>query len=195
MLVYVACRLPTKGLDRKAAVCISSLYTLTAAVSYYLNISFHDNYDLRDLQVNQKARDAYRLFEISSVIECILYIGICVSLCYSLIYFIRRHTLTKTALDNQSRQTRAYLKSTKIRSIALFTVGGVASIAKLIKVISDGDVEMIITGADVVTSSSLPWLGLVCTALSFLFFAISWYFLSSVKEDIEIRYKDESYSF
>ena len=164
---------------------------MLGGAGYALSIYFNDNFAYRDLKVNELARQAYKRLIYATVAETAVYLAVCVVLGIALYKFAHAHTALSEQDTAFSRQDAMHHRHNKRRCIVLFVIAALSALLKLVKIISDGNVQMIITGADVVTASSLPWMGLVSTASSILFFAYSWHFITDVRDDIELKYREE----
>ncbi|MBQ7387179.1 MAG: hypothetical protein IJW03_03320 [Clostridia bacterium] len=170
----------------------SGLYCAVSATAYFLQIRFIDKYGYDALVKGELAKDAYLPVIIFSFIEFVLLVLVTISVCSSMKKLVLSHTGIEPMSTRYTSIDAEYHKR-RVRGILLWcTLGIVAGATKLtdvaLKYYSSLTLVAVDGGIGNVVSGAIPWFNLVVLAGAVLYIGYTLYIISSLKEDIEIKY-------
>lgn len=192
--LIIASLISAKGHTRVHPVCYvtAALYTLVAAVTYFTTVSFVDSYGYSELVDSAAAKNAYLPVIICSIIEFALLVVMLVLVGT----VIRRIALVHAGADesspNYSETDRRYNKKMSLGVRVLTALGIFAGLTKLADAVfkyfstlklvaTDGGIGNVVMGL-------IPWFNTVIFIAALAYFGYTLYFLSSIKEDVELKY-------
>ncbi|MBQ4071279.1 MAG: hypothetical protein IJD51_02545 [Clostridia bacterium] len=192
-LIYIAVRLGRVCSARAVgAIISSSVYTALALVYYIFETRFlyYEGYDsLVGLDVYSPE---YTAVEILSVVECVSLIVALVFIYRMLHGFIFEHTGTSPLDVGYSAQEKRYHTTLTRFNLASLTLGVVAAVAKCVDVFSKAHFKLEFN----LTASSafipvIEWMGLAAFICYAAYIALTLYYTSVMKDEVEMKYKDE----
>ena len=184
-----------KHVDKRvlpAKICAFT-YMAASVVSYVFSASFLMKYDYLDLLSDKAALSAYIPVQITATVEFIAAIGLFVSLAFLLREFVLSHTGLSRNSDRYSRTEKEYHNKLIGKSFLLSGFGIAAVASKFTSVFLNRDVEIHYAFVDdfdyrPIVSSSAPWFGVVVVLTSIIFIGYSFYFYSTLKDEVKMKY-------
>ena len=173
---------------RLPAVIISVLYNLSALVRWIFEIKFLDSFNYSDLfrSYSETANKEYLKIEIASAVEVVFYAALI------LIFFKAMKSFTDLRLgiwhDNSSSEVKKrYYKEINTKTVILTVITALVGLLSFANVFVQGNVKIIFTDASNVTMPalfvpSLPWFGLLMTAVSAVYTFYSVYYFNFIKD-------------
>ena len=192
IITYSAYKI-TKLSRRSLPLIISgAVYTAVSLVTYVLKFNFLEKYEYFDIVIDPKAVEAYMPISIFAVLEFVTLAVFLVLFALSFNKFILLNTGLSPESERYGITEKLYHGSLKKGSYGLFLVGLVAGLAKMINVFLNREVQLIYSDITDVsmptfTGSLIPWFNLVITATAILYIGYSLYYLSTVKEEVELK--------
>lgn len=196
ILLYAMKKLFLHSKASKTVYLFGALYIAISATTYVFSFKFLNNFAYRDLLTSNEAVAAYEPVMILSIVETVSLIIFLVSCALSLKSFVKMNTgLISPSTDRYQTHKKEYHKSIIKRFYLMFTIGGISGIAKCINVFLNRDVQVIVTRPnDIITSSyvtsALPWFGTLVFASAVIYIGYSFYFISTLKDEIDLRYSE-----
>ena len=137
----------------------------------------------------------YIRLEILSVIETALLSLVLIMLAALIHSYIFKHTGLERTNINYSTADRKYHVSLLIQNYVFMTLGILAAIAKCVCVFAKTSHGVATFEIDFTTYVSilpkLEWIGLVSAVLTFAYIGFSFYFTSTLKDEVEMKYNIE----
>ncbi len=176
-----------------------AVYAFASLVAFVLSANFLKKYDYIDIantlsSMHNSVKSAYVSVVITAGIELIAFAFLAVSTFFYLNSFIKENTGLSPDSERYSRTEREYHKSLKIR-LSFFV--GFAFLQAALKFIEiylylEPKIHFSVTNGQVspVTSSALPWFGVVVTIFSILFIGYTFYFTHVLREEVEMKLKN-----
>lgn len=178
----------------------SGAYAATSLLAFVFSVRFLKKYDYIDIANKLSASNhdvlaAYVGVVITAAIE---FIAITVFFAFALKYmrsFILENTGLSPESDRYSRTESDYHKSLMIKLYLFFGFAFLAALLKFVEIclFLSPKIHYNITSEhlSVVTSSAVPWFGILVAAASILFIGYALYFTHILREEIEMKYKNE----
>ncbi len=162
---------------RIGIITLSSVYTLTAIISYAFSIRFLDNFGYKAL-IGFHSDEAYEFFlpfEIASLIEMIFVIAI------SAIFFIIMNKFNENLKGNS--------KALTLKTGILASLSSLTGIMHFLDIYQNSRVELVSMNSidysqSTVVSAAIPWFGTLVTACVIFFVLYSVYYFNMLKEEI-----------
>lgn len=177
--------------ERTPSLIFSALYTVSAAVTFGITSEFLKKYNYSSL-VFRAARDAYFPVVFAGIIEFILLVISFVTLGIMLAKFAELYVFP---LGTDGKKTRTMLKNIRNLRIKVGIFSGLGIISALTKLLTiifnyySVTTEVEINSSITLMSSSLfPWFDSLSFIITVAFIGYCCYFLSSLKDEIELRY-------
>ena len=145
-------------------------------------------YTLLELLERTEAKLAYLPISIFSLFEGLMLIGMAATAAVGMRAFLLKHTGIPRENKNYSRADLDRHKSLVRRAYLLFAGVGLIATLKVFKVFIDADVRPIFTHTGIIVTSSMPWLLWVLIALSVLLTIYSFFYLSTVRGEVNFKY-------
>ena len=177
----------------KETILFGGAFTLLSLVAYIFLARFLTKYSYADIESLNSASNAYLLVIIFGVLEFI-------SLALFLIFFaktFRSFILTNTGISPDSerylKMEKEYHDSLIKKSYVMTVLGIVAGLVKCINIFLNQSVKLIYTDESdfmmpIISSSPIPWFNLVITVTSIMYIGYTLYFISTVKEEVKMKY-------
>lgn len=169
-------------------------YILTSLIAYIIQTSFLTKYGYVMLVIKGEARSEYPAVIVSSVIEFISLLVFLVFLFKAMRVFI----LENTGINSFSKDVEAnegYFGSLLKKNLYYFIAALTAALIKLISVILHGAVKLVYSdnGDELkaaIVSPAVEWIGLAVAVAAFIYIGVTFYFISTLKEEVKMRYED-----
>lgn len=170
-----------------SAYSLSSLFVLTKSVNFF------DKYEYKDIITHALAKNAYRELLIYTVLETILCIALIVYSAFLMRAFILNCTGISRSCERYRKSERDY-HSGLTKSI--FIMNGFAvllSVLKLVDALLHVNIQTIFTSPEdvtmpVISTSPLPWFGVVILAVAVIYVGYSFYLCQALKEECDMKY-------
>ena len=185
--------------DTRAITVLATFYSVVALIAYYFQIKFMTEYGY-ELLTASFAKDAYMSVIISAGAEFVLYVSLVLVSALTLAKLALRHTGLEKSNPHYSKVDQDYHKRI-VRDVWIwFGCGFLAGAAKLADVIlryfSSNKLVAVETESGffiesdfgVVTSSLVPWFGLVVFGTTALFILFSLYLFGKLKDEVTLKY-------
>ncbi len=172
-------------------------YIALSAITYAVSFRFLNNFDYYDLLSSAEAMDAYQPLLFLSVIELISLLVFLFFTARSLKSFIAENTGLIAPNDNRySAHKKEYHRSLMKKIYIMFSLSGVAGIAKCIHVFLNREVSVVLSSSNPILgqsyiASKLPWFNLVVFATGAIYIGYSLYFLSELKDEVSMKHDCE----
>ena len=190
--------------EKKSPILIVSgaVYIFTSTVSYFAESAFLVNYGYDELVIKGAARIFYPVVIFFSVIEFITLAAFLVFLYINMKKFI----LTNTGINDRTadiKSNRDYYSSLMIKNMIFLIAGLVAGFSKLASVIVHGSIDIVYvnnttTGDGMLNNSvvtpAIEWIGLAVLIFSIAYIIFTFYFVSTLKDEVKMKYEDENTS-
>ncbi len=193
VLLY-AVKLLSQFTDKKfRSIMFSGIgYIVISIVQYISKIMFLTNYSYSELESNSDARRFYVLIIILGVIEFISLAVFLVNILKPLKTFISQNTGLDSRDEKYNNFERKYHKELYKKANTLCVLGVISAFTKLMQIIINRNVKFITTnpggmGESIFTASAVPWFNLVVTITAVIYIAYSLYFISTIKEELNIK--------
>lgn len=171
------------------AVITSVLYNVTAFIKYVFEVKFLDNFGYSELFRNYSAtaNQEYAKVQISAIFELIFYIALIVIFFFAM----KKYTAVKLGKwqeDSNPAIKSRYYREINTKTIILTVIGAVVGLLSFAKVFIEGSVKIVFTDSSNVTKPtlfvpSLPWFGLLLTAVSIAYSFYAVYYFNFVKDE------------
>lgn len=170
------------------------IYSLFSAVTYFVQCHFLTEYGYAKLITSSKARDFYPIVTWLSIAEFAALLAFLFFIWRMLHSFI----LKNTGINENSalqKSNDSYFGSLIKKNILFAVSGALAGIIKLISVIVHGSVKLVYSNTDgelqdAVVSPAVEWIGLAVTVFAFIYIGITLYFISTLKDEIKMKYEE-----
>jgi hypothetical protein len=169
-----------------AGIC----YVSTSTIAYICSVLFLSKYEYLDIIDTKAAQNSYLLVEIFGVIEFVFLVVFLVLITFSLNRFILTHTGIPPSDEKYGSLDSEFHKSLKIKNGILCGLGIFAALTKCLNLFLNGNAQVIFTSTNAVTTSSIPWFNLVVQLASIAYIFFSFYFISTLKDEIKNRYSN-----
>lgn len=185
-------------LTKKSFMLITSgaVYILTSFIAYFLQTSFLTKYGYALLVIKGEAREAYPPVIIFSIVEFLSLALFLFFLFKAMRSFILVHTgINAFSTDIEANQD--YFGSLLKKNLLFLIAGLSAGFIKLVSVILHGSVKLVYSdnGDELkaaIVSPAVEWIGLAVTIFSFIYIGITLYFISTLKDEVKMKYEDEN---
>ena len=176
-----------------ATAVIGSAYCAISIIAFASSVIFLSNYSYQDLLVGDFAKAQYIPVIVSSTLEIIALLSL-----LTLVSLINhRFVLLNTGISRNSEvynsQDRDFHRSLIARGYILYGLAALSGIAKFIQVLLNFNVKIIFTSEEMdsaaIITNPLPWWNTVVVALTLAYIIYSFIYYSSLKEEIEYKYK------
>ncbi|MBR2432887.1 MAG: hypothetical protein IKB23_08220 [Clostridia bacterium] len=165
------------------------LFCIISFAQYITEASFLTRFEYADLLTNTAAQNAYRPLMILSVFEFIFFALFTVFFTRGFNRFITQNTGLSPESERYSTPDLEFHRSLKVKNYIMMSLSLLAGAARCINVILNSEVQILFTEKDTVTASLLPWFGTVVTVLSIAYIAYSFFYISSLKDEIRMKYE------
>ena len=191
----VAIRLIGDFVDKKNIRSLKILaltYLISTVISYAAEIVFMYEFGYRQLLPginNTSAELSYLIYEIASIIECILLIAFFVAFARAIKQLILNHTAIPPTHERYSRADADYHKAFIRRNTLFCALGILMAISRCANIFVQASIEPFFTTQPIMTlMPAIPWFGLVVFVAAVIYAGFTYYFTSILKEDVEMKY-------
>ncbi len=189
ILSSILCMTDSKR-KRITSIILGGSYTVSAFAGYISQISFFDNYDYIDLYNNKTAQNSYSWIKFLGTVEAI---SALIMLSFFAVIFVSFIKQTTYISPDDMRYAKVDMDRHKLltaKSTALFSSLGVINILKCAEIYLRSSIKPVFSDAtaEIMPSSPMPWLGTLIFALSVLLVIYTLYFVSELKNDINMKY-------
>jgi hypothetical protein len=194
-VLYALKKLYVHSQKSKLAIGFGIGYTACAFFAYASSFYFLNNFNYSDLLTDAEAVAAYTPVLITALIESLALVLFLVFAARSLRSFVKLNTgLISPESDPESPHIKEYHRSIIKRIYLMFAFAAISGIAKCVHVFLNKDVSVVITnpgqiGSSSYVASTLPWFNLVVFATTALYIGYSLYFISCLKEEIDLKHE------
>lgn len=184
----------TEGSDtlKRLSVICGLSYVVVSVTAYIFSFNFLTEYGYSALTEASasSAHESYRTVVILTSIETLLYVALIAIFALMMIKFTTENLGIHPKSHSYRPSDRAYHRELNVKTIILSVIAALAGLLNLAKLISDGNVQLIFTHKDDVTMpvipvGTLPWLGLVLTAVTVIYIFYSVYYFGYIKDEIK----------
>ena len=174
------------------AYVISGIYTAACVLTYVLKIRFSNEHGFDSLVKGTEAKSAYLPVIFSAIFEFATFTALAVFVTIALIRLIRTHTGVSSESPSYSRSDEVAYKKKERLAVIWSALGVISAGAKLadvgLKYYSNLTLVAVDGGIGNVVSGLIPWFNLVVIATALIHIAFTLYFLTGLKEDVELKY-------
>ena len=196
LILIAFSRLKNYCKTEKLTFISGGLFSLFSIAAYVFSIRFLSNYNYSDIATNKSAESAYSLVIILSGIELFFLIAFFIFMARALRSFILKNTGLSPDSDRYFKMEKEYHKALIKRCYIMTGVGILSAATKFINLLFKQTVKQISTNRPdifkpTVTSSSVPWFNLVVTLTALAYIGYTFYFASTLKEEVKMKYSEE----
>jgi len=174
-------------------IASGTAYLAASVTAFTLSAKFLTKYDYINLISNKAVKNSYIGVVVTSGIEFVLFLVLIVFATLYLASFITENTGVSPKSDRYSRTELEYHGELKQRLYIFSSLAALTALLKFINVllylgikISYSDANGIISP---VTSSAIPWFGVVLTISAVAFIGYAIYFTRLLSEETDLKYK------
>ena len=197
--VFVALMIIAVFLSRKHTVNHNPCYVsgalafIVSIVNYIITVVFLSSYTYEDIKEIPSASTLYLIIEILSIIEMLLVIVFLFFIMKMMNTFVLDYTGVDPKSDRYSSMEREFHGTLMRKNLIIFIFGALTALVKCIDAFLNGSVILIFTNTNDVTAGafyapSIPWFGLVVTVSAVLYIFFSFYYLSTLKDEVKMRF-------
>ncbi len=173
-------------------LCAAAVFTVCSFISVSRESKFLEEYGYGAIQWEEKARDAYIDVINLSMLEFITLALMYILLAFTLISFLKKHTLLKPSADTHDRSSRRQYTFMKIK-VCIFAFLGIANgLSKFFYTIFNSEItsSFINTGnsVEIAVFGLVPWFGTFLTIAFAVYLGYSLFIFSGFKDEIELKY-------
>lgn len=196
LLFFASYKLSAYASGRKPLLISGCAYILSTIIFYAVQTNFLTRYGYTRLIFDSEARAAYPPLIVFAVIEFILLTVFLYFVYRMLDAFIKSHTgINDNSAELESNESYFGTLIKKNRRFMIF--GGVAGLLKLVSVILHGWVKVVYSAngdelKNAIISPAVEWIGLAVAAAAFVYIGITLYFISTLKDEVKMKYEDEN---
>lgn len=171
------------------SVITSVLYNVAAFIKYVYEVKFLDKFGYSELFRNYSttANYEYSKVQISAIFELVFYIALIVIFFFAM----KKYTTVKLGKwqeDSNPAIKSRYYREINIKTVILTVIGALVGLLSFAKVFIQGSVKIVFTDPTNVTMPtlfvpSLPWFGLLLTAISIAYSFYAVYYFNFVKDE------------
>ncbi len=177
----------------KAGYVSGALYTVLAIAAYVFTVIFASEYGYADLLDTPSAVRLYLFVELSAVLEFIALAVFLVTFTKALNRMTLSHTGVPVDSDRYSLMEKEYHSALIRRNYVLMSIAILLGAVKCLDTFLSGDVQIIFSDITdvtmpIMTAPAIPWFNIVVTACAVLYIGFSFYHLSTLKEEIKMKY-------
>ncbi len=205
VVLFAAIRLSRYTGRRVPSAVFGTLFILFAILRYLLEFYFYERFGLQLLPIDSLSRIVYLVLLGAFLLETVFFICLALSVMKLLLLFVKKHTLIEETDERYSRQDRIYHTLLRRKVYIYSGLSVLVWLSKLFESLfkffsknifvswetSGGDLSVSRPSTGMVTESIIPWFGLVVLLLSIIFIVYSFTFMSTLKEDAEMKYLDD----
>lgn len=170
-----------------AGIC----YVAISIISYAFSILFLSKYEYFDLIDDKVAKAAYLKVEIFGVLEFIFIVAFLLLVATEINKFILNRTGIPTSDKKYGILDKELHSSLKTKSGVLCGLGIFAAATKCANIFLNGDVQILFTSGNAITTSSLPWFNLLVQLGAIAYILFSFYFMSTLKDELKNKYANQ----
>ena len=195
LLLYGAYKLTPYSDGKKPLILSGIAYLVSTVVFYIVQSRFLTKFGYARLVTNGDARSAYPFVTAFAAVEFVFLILFLYCVYKMLGSFIKKHTgINENSSATESNES--YFGSLMKKNLYFFAFGVAAGLIKLIAVIVRGYVKLVYSDngdelRNAVISPAVEWIGLAVTAMAFVYIGVTLYFISTLKDEVKMKYEDE----
>lgn len=174
---------------------VGGIYVAVSIVSFIFSARFLNKYDYIDLITSKAAKAEYIPVVILAGLEFFVFSLLMVFAAKQFFGFIYENTGVSPYDERYGRTESEYHSELKKRTVIMTVLAILLSFSKCLDTIlylgakrSISDVNGV---PSTITSSAIPWFGVVITVLSVLFIAYTLYYANLLKEEATLKYSKE----
>ena len=178
---------------RRALFVFGGAFSLLSLTSYIFLARFLSEYSYADIESLKPAANAYLLVIIFAALEFISLVLFLIFIAKTFRSFVLTNTGISPESDRYLKMEKEYHETLIKKSYVMTALGIVAGLVKCINVLLNQSVKLIYTDESdfmmpIISSSPLPWFNLVITLTSIMYIGYTLYFISTVKEEVKMKY-------
>lgn len=180
------------GRVKHTAIITGSIYCIISIIAFISSISFLSKYTYQDLIVGDFAKEEYIPVIVFSALELIALISLLVTVALINRKFILSYTGISRGLECYNIEDRDFHRQLIVRGYILYGLAALSGVAKFVQVLLNFKAEIIFAGEEMdsaIITNPLPWWGTVVAAASAFYIIYSFIYYSSLKEEVEFKYK------
>lgn len=196
ILLFASYKLSAYAKGRKELLISGGLYLLSTVVFYGVQTHFLTEYGYARLITSKEARAFYPTVTVFAIVEFALLLVFLFSVYRMLNAFIKKHT----GINEDSSlidSNESYYGSLIRKNLYFFICGVLAGLVKLISTITHGSVKVVYSDngdeiKNAVISPAVEWIGLAVAIAAFVYIGVTLYFISTLKDEVKMKYEDEA---
>ena len=174
-------------------IVVGFVYSLASFLALCKSVRFFEDYQYKDLITSKLAKNAYAQLLSYSLLETLLCITLLLYTVFLLSSFVRKCTGISPSSERYRRSEKEYHKSLTKSIFLMITLGILLSVLKLVDALLHVNIQTIFTYPDdvtmpVISTSPLPWLGVVIFAAAIIYVGYSFYLCQALKEECDMKY-------
>ncbi len=176
---------------------VAAIYTAISLAAYVTSVIFLSRYSYADFSNSwSNAKDTYLYVIISAVCELLAAVVFYIAFARNMKFYVLENTGLSPSSDRYSI-TDKYRHASLVKKGFIFAaIGILLNAAKCANVFLQGDLQYRAIKShghtvNLIFMTSLPWFGLVITALAAVFVGYAFYYIGLLKEDARIKYDEE----
>lgn len=176
---------------------VSAVYTALSLAAYVTSVIFLSRYSYADFtSAWSNAKDTYLYVIITAVCELLAAVIFYISLGKNMKSYVLENTGIPPTSDRYSITDKYRHAALIKKGFTLAVIGILLNAAKCANVFLQGDLQYRAiksqgNAVNLIFMTSLPWFGLVITALALIFVGYAFYYIGLLKEDARIKYEEE----
>ncbi len=174
-------------------------FCLFSLIAFIFSAIFLSSFSYQDLIESKLASGSYTYVQIFSTLEFIFAVPFLIFVARSLNTFILTHTGLSPDSPRYNSLERDYHRSFIKKNIAIAFFGILTAALKFANVQINAFVRLIAVSVpdianptfltpSLITTSALPWFSLIILISAVIYIGVSWYTLSTLKEEVEMKY-------
>lgn len=176
-----------------AVFIFGGLFSLLSLTCYILLARFLSEYKYSDIIANKIAANAYLAVMIFGALEFLLLVLFLIFTAKTFSSFILTNTGVSPDSDRYLHMEKEYHKILIKKNYIMMSLGIIAGLAKCINLFLNQRVKQIYVDESdfimpIISSSPIPWFNLVITVTSIIYIGYTLYFISTIKEEINMKY-------
>ena len=176
-----------------AVFAFGGAFSILSLACYVFLARFLSEYKYSDIASNETAADAYLTVMILGAIEFLFLALFLVFAAKAFAGFILANTGVSQDSDRYLRMEKEYHKILIKKNYVMMSLGIIAGLAKCINLFLNQSVKKIYVDesdffAPIISTSPIPWFNLVITITSIMYIGYTLYFISTIKEEINMKY-------
>ena len=182
--------------DKRTRICLivgTAGFSLSSLLTYLFTVRFFENYTYLALAYAGPARDAYFLVKMFAVIEVFFALIMLTAMALAMWSFIKEHTDIAPSDPSYSKTNEKNHKTTARKTLPLFIIAGVITIAKCANVFIKETSTLIYSevNSEGIAASAFPAMDTIVFFTCIVYVIYSFVTVSNLKDEVRFKYGKE----